>query len=411
MYSNMDPGRALSGSLTESVESTSEKLPLIQKDRDLIKHHSKVWMTICILFQITCTILIVLYCYAIGSFLPTFDKVDKLLHFFANISLLIQLAIIVVISWYCNFAMCKTYVKKCFVTWLFDKVDSEPDQGSQHLFSLHGLYRRLKYYKTELSSFNIITGALKFYLWPLFNVGVVCYVYYNVDKPMNDFYDCPTGLAKSILYRTIEIIVFIYYGFFTAVIYLVRKTFAYQMKNIVRLSPVKTVEDTQSSITQIWLQLQDYRTVVGWWLCFASSIGILQLAVQWNWAFDDQIGEITAELEMRAAEIYRFWMWSNTLMLFSQPLVAAGGHDVDYLWGDFKNGFMKYLQAPQHQEKLTAIFRHTKHVYSEGEWMKPTMALTFLTLFLSFNIPQQFVWFWVRPGCVHETFTTFTAET
>ncbi len=337
--------------------------------------------------------------------MPSFGNSDTILYFFSNTVFLFQLGMVLVISWYCNLSMCKNYLVQCLKALALGEWDTDAFQDSHHLFSFHGLYRRFKQHKNELSSFRVVVGALMLCSWPLFNIGVVSYVFHNVDKPTSNFLICDSGLAISRLYRSIEIIAFFYYGFFASSIYLVRQSFLRQMADIAKESPEQSEANIKSSITKVWLQLNDYRNVVGWWLCFAISIGVIGLTCQWKWAFDEQIDELEEDLgvELRVADIYVFWMWSNTLMLFSQPVVATGSYNVDYMWGDFKNEFMKYLDDSPNQEKLTCILRHMNYAYSEGGWLKPSIALTLLTVVLSVTFPEQFTWFWVRQGCILPT--------
>ncbi len=377
------------------------------------------------------TFLLGLHGWAISTILYAFGDEERILYFFSHLAVFLQPAMVVFMSWYCNLPVFTSYLCKHFNTPRTLFVDSVEANESVHhsvqanervhlsaqvnervhhsvqvnkrvhnMFSLNGLYERLKKYpQKELLSFRVI--ALLF--WPIFNVIFMFVVYCLVDKPINEFYNCPSGLTISMVYRTITFCGFLYYGIFSSFICLVRNSFIHDMKNIAKASPYKSTEQTTSSITNIWLQLQEYRNMVGWWLCFAAAIGILKVAVVLTWTYSGEVKEITVDLELRAADIYTFWMWSNSLMLFIQPIATAGSLNVDYFWEDFNTEFMISLKAPEHQEKLKAILRHTFCTYSKGEWISPTIALSVVTIFLSFNLPQQFIWFWVRPGCTRPT--------
>ena len=265
-------------------------------------------------------------------------------------------------------------IKRCS----FDGNDySEMDEKVYHLFSFPGLYKRLKKYERFFDSTMLISSAFLFCVWPITNVILMSYATVRYDVPINE--NCTRGMVHVIIGRTVQAPIFLYFGFFTWVVFLLRKTIEYRMKDVVDTSDRESTSTIELDITNIWLDSEDYRTVIGRYICFttgASTLGILVLLFRPYELIDDPI--------------VTWWLWSEKLMYPTQTFVAAGNLDIDYMWSKFKISLTKKLvNSPAKKQKLQEIFDYMRNICTIGDWFAPTITVGIINVFVSASFPDQ----------------------
>ena len=204
----------------------------------------------------------------------------------------------------------------------------------------------------------------------------------RIDKPMTD--NCTWATIHVINGRTLEAPIIVYFGFFTWTVFLLRQTIEYQMNDVTETSNTAETSAIHSDIMKIWLETQNYRTVIGRYMFFTTAAGSLAILGQILRSYQS-----TDDVDDHTVPLTNCWLWSEKLMFPVQTIIAVGHFDIDYIWGIFKTKLMKKLQSSDDNQKLQDILDQMQKRYTIGDWVVPTVAVTVSSIFISMRIPDQ----------------------
>ena len=329
---------------------------------------------------------------------------DEILHLIHNVSYISYFLVLVLIPWRINLPRVRHHIFVRF-RWIWknikgkcrsydvieDQEDTDDNEGNEHadhLFSYPGLFERIQKYETCFDR-TIVFIVIVFFMWPLVHMTLTLLVFFNIDKPKNILYNCTSQLSSIKIARGIQVPLILYFGFFTCIVYLLRKTFEYQMKNVALAAKTTTILEIERRILKIWLDLIDYRRVVGWYVCITTTTGALALVAHVKRAYSETNARDT--FEWKLAELKA---WSGLLFPL-QTLVAAGSYNIDHIWDEFKLQVMKNNEMSKTKE----IIKHLNETYTLGDWATPTVVFAAITLFAAMNTSSQSQESWLRPGC------------
>ena len=360
------------------------------------------WALLYFIAEAIFTVLTVYQIYDIGSQLTFLGSNDLILHLISTVAYLAQLLAIVYIPWRTNLpnvwrstSLILRWFYQSIKRCSFDGNDylEVEDEKTDHLFSFPGLYKRLKKYESIFDRTMLVSSVFLFYVWPITNVILMMFVTVKLDVPKNE--NCTRALVHVIIGRTMQTPVLLYFGFFTWVVFLLRKTIQDQMQKVVETSDRESTSEIELGITNIWLDSEDYRTVIGRYICFTTAAGTLAILVQLLRPYQPN-----DDLTDPPVTLVTWWLWSEKMMFPIQAVVAAGNIDIDYIWGNFKTNLIKKLvNSPDNKQKLQDILKHMRINCTIGNWFAPTLAIVVITVFVSMSFPDQTALYYQRPGC------------
>ena len=118
-----------------------------------------------------------------------------------------------------------------------------------------------------------------------------------------------------------------------------------QMKEVAEYCKYdNNISSLKAKVTKTWLTFQRYRNVVGWWVCFTSSVGALSFSLLWKWNYTINMNDLSDD-EKNISSLFKKWLWWFELMCLIQPIMAVGSYDVDYIWDTFKEVLIESLES------------------------------------------------------------------
>ena len=225
-----------------------------------------------------------------------------------------------------------------------------------HIIQLKFLQSLRKHRKDKGTFISTLVKVVMYFLPPAACMILMGFVFKNVKKQVLEEDMDERCLKNMILFRTAEISGVIFYGWFTVRVFLTRKKYQADFAEVAK-GGIEDVEACQLKITQQWSKIQQYRHVVGWWLCSAMSLGVLALTVQFKWTFS---GEYDQFAEKKEARLVTSSTYLQNSMMLLQPLFAVGSFNVDHIWDEFQEEF----------KQNAAIQKDRNNVEKEGNVSK-----------------------------------------
>ena len=263
-----------------------------------------------------------------------------------NVQLLVPLLI--------TFGSTCHHVWNCHWNQNFDDPTVFSLQG--HIIQLKFLQSLHKHRKDKGTFILTLVKVVMYFLAPVACMILMGFVFKNVKKQVLEEDMDERCLKNMILFRTAEISGVFFYGLFTVRVFLTRKKYQADFEEVAK-GGIEDVEACQLKTTQEWSKIQQYRHVVGWWLCFAMSLGVLALTVQFKWTFSGEYDQFAEEKEARLVTSATYLQ--NSMMLL-QPLFAVGSFNVDHIWDEFQEEF----------KQNAAIQKDRNNVEKEGNVSK-----------------------------------------
>ena len=254
------------------------------------------------------------------------------------------------------------------------RTNLESDKTWLPIFSSRKFTSGYEYTRSNLCDIFV---CILFVLWSLSSVFFILYIYFHVDLGLNR--GCRAGLIESTIYRFGEIPAFIVYAYFCCRIYKVRKSFEIRMEKYAQYCknqclsdlkaglssgtlartrsrllwsriraqtrarnltlPKRTCSDTSKNtkdihITQglssskacislMWRKFQRFRAVMGWYMCYTTSMSALSISALWAWNYNINVNDITRPIDRDILKIYQRGLWCYELMFLMQPIIAV----------------------------------------------------------------------------------------
>ena len=241
------------------------------------------------------------------------------------------------------------------------------------------------------------------FLWPAINIILVVYNYFRFELRDNHFH-CKTHVLIS---RVAAVFGFGLYACFCFIIY---KLCWSHLREFIAIANEVHEEDltadvANDKIRRAFCTFRGFRNVVGTWTTFSIAVGTLGVFTQssWNYGVHKSKEHPTPD-ETMIELMFGVMMWSEKLMFLVQPLFVIGGINADYLWRKFKRLITESFLENDQSEKLNKILVHMKRIDTSFKWIKPTVALTLVNLYLGMHLEEQELNYWIGPACyVNET--------
>ena len=289
----------------------------------------------------------------------------------------------------------------CTIYWFAKTVlvklnhDRQGNNKEPPIFSLQALNYRLKIFSSYEHFRPFRYGTLLF-IAPLMNILLLILIHIKVKYAVTpEIYQWEKCVNIMTIFRAGEISAMFFYGWFTFLVYINRVKYHSELKDIVDkfVNENYDIDQCKYKITEKWLAIQEYRRVVGWWLCYSIVLGVLSVVTVIMWLSSTEFKDEMESNLLNAAIICRETMW------FIQPLLAAGGFDVDNIWRDFQHECVKNFHKANKQQLLESVLDYTRKICSKGLWVYTTIVFAGLSVFAAIVEPDQFVEIWIRPRC------------
>ena len=219
-------------------------------------------------------------------------------------------------------------------------------------------------------------------VWPMTNCALVIYTYVASESHAVPCY------WHMLFSRITTAASFILYICFCYLIFAVRKSFATTFATIPEALENRNKNESKSILTTAYLEYRGFRNLIGCWMTFALSVGLLGLTAQTSYIYSIYKSENNSHIEDKMT-VYSIMIWSEKIMFIAQPIVILGGINVDNLWKDLKKYITEHLAASPAIDYLKELIQHMNKIHISIPWIFSTLGFSFVGFYLGLKLPEQ----------------------